>query len=231
MKPGDRVRRRKPALVLFLVVGTVISVSAVFAASVTVTSQKLTAVGSTGLSFSNPPVSTCTISPSESTTIKQAGGTTNYGTNYGLEIQTKNADNYRAFVKFTTQNCNETGASIPATSSIVSATLNLYMYDAPAASRTYSMYRVTGSVWGETTITWNTQPAVEASATSSVTTGTTASVWKGWDITADIRSIRDGGVNRGWMLRDATENNGTQYLGCVLQRPEWRHPQLHQRNH
>ncbi len=210
MKPGDRVRpRRKQGLLLFLVVVAVISISAVFAATVTVTSQKLTEVGTTGLSFSNPPVSTCTISPSESTRVEQTNPNTNYGDNYGLEIQSKNADNNRAFIKFTTQSCNETGVSLPTASSIVSATLNLYMYNAPGTSRTHSMFRVTGTDWVETTLTWNNQPTVAASATSSVTTGTTANVWKGWDITADVRSIRDGGVNRGWMLRDASENSGT----------------------
>lgn len=214
MKPGDRVRhRRKPTLMLILIAGAVISISTVFAATVTVTSQKLTAVGTTGLSFSNPPVSTCTISPSESARVEEANPTTNYASNFALEIQTKSADNNRAFVKFTTQNCNETGATIPATSSIVSATLNLFMYTAPTTSRTHSIYRVTGTIWGEGTLTWNNQPAVATSATSSVATGTTAGVWKGWDITADIRSIRDGGVNRGWMLRDASENSGTLYSG------------------
>ena len=67
--------------------------------------------------------------------------------------------------------------------------------------------------WTETGVTWTNQPAVAASATSSVVTGTTSNVTLTWTVTADVQAFVDGTTNRGWRLIDQTESSGAARLG------------------
>ncbi len=67
--------------------------------------------------------------------------------------------------------------------------------------------------WTETGITWTNQPAVAASATSSVVTGTTSNVTLTWAVTADVQAYVDGTANNGWRIKDLTENSSTARTG------------------
>lgn len=66
---------------------------------------------------------------------------------------------------------------------------------------TFSVFRVTGK-WSASTVTYNTKPAVAASATA---TGSTTGLSITFDVTADVQSWCNGVANYGWRL-SATAN-------------------------
>ncbi len=141
--------------------------------------------------------------------VNQNSGNTNYGTNTTMLVRsttagTPNANN-RSFVQFDV-------SSIPAGATIQTATVRLYLQTAPTASRNYDMNRATAS-WVESGaggITWNNQPAVAASATSTIATGTASGVWLEWDATSDVQGFISGTYsNYGWRVMDQVENSAT----------------------
>ena len=101
-------------------------------------------------------------------------------------------------------------SSIPAGSTVDSATLTLCATAVPGATRTYDAHRVTAS-WVETTLTWNNQPSVAASATDSVTTPA-APGCMAWTVTSDVQLWVDGTANNGWRVSDSVEGQGTKYI-------------------
>jgi len=126
--------------------------------------------------------------------------------------------NQRSFVQFDI-------SSIPASSTVSSATLTLCATAVPGSTRTYDVHGVTAS-WGETTITWSAQPAVAASATASATTPASAGCMS-WDVAADVQAWVNGtATNYGWRVKDQTEDaNGlasqfrTHENATVAERP------------
>ncbi|MDP2953077.1 MAG: DNRLRE domain-containing protein, partial [Chloroflexota bacterium] len=113
--------------------------------------------------------------------------------------------NQRTFLQFST-------AGVPPTATVVSATLRLYMFGAPAATGNYDAHRATAT-WAESTITWANQPAVAASASATTATGTTANVWLGWTVTSDTQGFVNGSLaNYGWRLKDQVESSATDRL-------------------
>ena len=175
------------------------------AATLGVSSTKLTT--STGASSIAP--TTCTLGAADADSYAdQATAGTNYGTATNLDVRSQSSSrNRRTFVQLNLGAC-----SIPANALITSASLKLFLYAAPTQSRTYEVHRVTGA-WTETGVTWTNQPAVAASATSSVATGTTSNVTLTWTVTADVQAFVDGTTNRGWRLIDQTESSGAARLG------------------
>ncbi|MGB7531773.1 MAG: DUF3344 domain-containing protein [Halobacteriota archaeon] len=130
--------------------------------------------------------------------------------------------------------------------SIDSATLHMYMYDAPPKDRNYSTHRLTNDwVEGTTTgpdppadgVTWNNRTETEpwdtaggdyAPRTSFTATGTTSGVWVDWDVTEDVRSFRGGVLNYGWVVKDMIEDEAnmqkaqfrsSEYIEDVTRRP------------
>ena len=92
-----------------------------------------------------------------------------------------------------------------------SATLTLCATAVPAAARTYNAHQVTAS-WGETTVTWNNQPAVAATPTASAGTPATSGCMT-WMVTTDVQAWVDGTANNGWRISDSVEtNNATTQL-------------------
>ena len=149
---------------------------------------------------------TVTLAAAEDSYVDQNIPDTNYGTNTVIRVRSTtigNPDhNQRTFARFDT-------SGIPPSATVVSATLRLFTYQAPTASRSYDASRVTAS-WGQGSITWNNQPAVAGSATSTVATGTANDVWLGWDVTADVQAFVNGGqANYGWRIKDQVESNPT----------------------
>ena len=140
---------------------------------------------------------------------------TNYGalTNMYVRSTTSGSPdaNQRMFVRFDT-------SGVPAGATIQSAYLRIRMDLAPAASRSYNVHRVAAS-WAETTLTWSNQPAVVASATSTITTGTTANVWLQWTVTADVQAfVSSTATNNGWRIRDQGESSSTNYQSRFIAR-------------
>lgn len=145
---------------------------------------------------------TCTLrsSPADSD-VDQSSPTSNFGTSSDLYVRSKSGNaNRRLFVRLDLSSC-----SIPAGATVTSASLGLFMTSAPGQSRTYEARRVNAS-WVETSITWNTQPAV-VGVTSTVATGTTGSVRLQWNVATDVQAFVSGSAtNNGWRISDQTEN-------------------------
>ena len=113
----------------------------------------------------------------------------------------QSAKDGRSFVEFDV-------SSIPAGSTVNTATLTLCAVAVPTSTRTIDLHRITAS-WVETTLTWNNQPAVAASVTDSTTTpGSPACMT--WDVAADVQLWIDGTANEGWRAKDSVEGQGTK---------------------
>ncbi len=120
----------------------------------------------------------------------------NHGSDTLIEVKSKNGQAARGFVQFDV-------SSIPAGSTINSATLNLCAVLVPNATRAYNVHRVTAG-WAEGTITWNNQPPVAATATDSATTPAAPGCMT-WTVTTDVQAWVDGTANNGWRVRDSVE--------------------------
>ncbi|GEM_PF-1993026 len=135
----------------------------------------------------------------------------NFGTSDSMKVssstQGARQTNQRAFVRFDV-------SSVPSGVTITSATLRLRLTGAPSSSRTYEVHRVSAS-WLEMDpggITWDNQPTVGGSATSTTATGTTDGVWLEWTVTADVQAFMAGSaVNYGWRVNDAAESSSLDY--------------------
>jgi hypothetical protein len=98
-------------------------------------------------------------------------------------------------------------SSIPAGTSIESATLALYYFswgDNNPAGRPLTCYRVTDD-WEEMTVTWNTQPDRESEVTDVCVVPGSPGEWMMWDVTVNVRDFVDGTVpDYGWIIMDET---------------------------
>ena len=100
-------------------------------------------------------------------------------------------------------------SSIPAGSTIDSATLTLCPTRVPDDTRTYNVHRVTAS-WVETTLTWSNQPTVGGTASDSATTPASVACMT-WTLAGDVQAWVDGTANNGWRVSDSVESQGTKY--------------------
>ncbi|MCH7585702.1 MAG: DNRLRE domain-containing protein, partial [Acidobacteria bacterium] len=128
------------------------------------------------------------------TYAKQDKSDENYGTLIKMEIKSQSTKENRSFVRFDI-------SSIPAGATIDSATLTLCATAVPGTTRTYDVHQVT-SGWVETTLTWNLQPTVVATATDSATTPGAPGCMT-WTVTADVQAWADGTTNNGWRVDDS----------------------------
>jgi len=175
------------------------------AALLSVTSESLTV----HMAATSIPPTVCTLSAADADSYVSSGSTSsNFGTATTLNVQAAGilGSDMRTFVRFSLASC-----SIPASSLVTAASLELFLYAAPGAARTYDAHRVTAS-WTETGITWSNQPGTAASVTASVSTGTTDNVTLPWNVTSDVQAFVDGTANNGWRVIDQDENPllGTQ---------------------
>jgi hypothetical protein len=202
-KRGGSLSRGVPLrwLVLVAVLVAVVATGVGFAAALAITPRSLTV----HTAASTVPISTCTLTAAADSYVHANSGGSNFGTATTLQVRSAVtlgllADDKRSFLRFNVSSC-----SIPTNARVESATMTLFMSTAPSQSRTYELHRATAS-WGETTVTWNNQPAVAAVATGSVATGTTANVTRQWNVLADVRTFVDGTItNNGWRIKDQVE--------------------------
>ena len=146
---------------------------------------------------------TVTIPPTDDSYVNQRDPDENYNRHRYLEVKSKSNKNMRTFIKFDI-------SSIPVETTIISAKLRLYMYNAPGSSRIYDIHRVTG-YWTETGITWNNQPNVADSLTDSNSTGTTEK-WLEWDVASDVQGfVNSSYANYGWRIKDRYEDSTISY--------------------
>ena len=130
---------------------------------------------------------------------------TNYGTDVDMDVKSQSTKENRSFVRFDI-------SSIAAGSTVNSATLTTCATAVPGVTRTYDVHQVTSS-WVETTLTWNLQPTVAATATDSTTTPAAPGCMT-WTVTADVQAWIDGTTNNGWRISDSVidgDNNTTKF--------------------
>lgn len=128
----------------------------------------------------------------------------NKGTDTVMLVRSRQSGkNGRSFVEFDV-------SSIPAGSTVNTATLTLCATNVPGSTRTIDLHRFTAS-WVETTLTWNNQLGVAGSVTDSATTpGSPACMT--WYVAADVQLWIDGTANEGWRAKDSVESQGTRYI-------------------
>lgn len=161
--------------------------------------------------------------PSHDAVVYEGDPYRNFGSHGEIGINYRIGFRDRSFIMF---NLN----TIPPGSTIVSAVLNLYMYDVPNSSRTLACYEVAEEPWDESKITWRNQPEATVFVTS-VITGTTPK-----KLSLNVKESlarftwKDNEnyvPNYGWMLRDGNEDIGQE------DDPFWicskEHPQLDKR--
>lgn len=147
------------------------------------------------------PTTTCSVDAAADTYASSLLAPSNFGGETTLRVRSDLLDNRRSFVRFDIGSCSGISSA-----EIKSATLRLRLSVAPPTSRTYAAHRITAA-WTETGLTWNNQPAVGASPTSSAATGTTSNVTLAWDVTADVAAFVAGtATNNGWRVNDQTES-------------------------
>ena len=140
----------------------------------------------------------------EDAQVKENRANQNTGNATLMNVRSHNNNrNHRSFAKFDI-------SSIPAGSTINSATLTLCATQVANATRTYNVHRVTGT-WAEGTITWNNQPTVAGVITGSAATPPTPACMT-WTVTTDVQAWVDGTANNGWRVSDSVEDSPTRRI-------------------
>lgn len=143
--------------------------------------------------------------PSDDAVVYEGAPDQNFGDHWEMGINYRDGFRDRTFIMFDL-------SSIPPGSIIISATLNIYMYDAPNLSRTLACYEV-AKKWYEYRITWNNQP----SATSFVASTSTGTKPKLLSLNVKnslakfvAKDVFEYVPNYGWMLKDSAEGSGSE---------------------
>ena len=138
--------------------------------------------------------------PSADSHVYQFSSGTNYGTATTMSVQARTAQCKRALVRFDVP-------SIPAGSTINSATLELYA-TAASGGAVLNVHRIT-SEWSETGVTYADQPSFASAADASIGSGGTAG-WKVWDVASVVRDWAEGiSPNYGLMVKFNVETGLT----------------------
>jgi hypothetical protein len=182
--------------VILLVALTVVGAGIAYAATLNVASAHLWA-GSQTLTKSS-----CTLSPATTDTfVNEASTSQTNGSATTLDVLGDTPSRKYSYVQFDLSGC-----AIPTTGGADSATLSLFMTNAPKGSLTLSASRVT-SAWSNST-TWSSQPTT-AAATDSVSSGTTGNVLVTFTVTSDVDDFIKGvSSNLGWRISESGSFQG-----------------------
>jgi hypothetical protein len=144
----------------------------------------------------------------------------NKGNGVTLQVQSNTGRNNRPYLRFDL--LTKCVPAIASTATVRKATLRLTLNGAPSASRTYNLNRVTSpcieaatTCWTEGGLTWNNQPTVAASATSTLalTSSSTTNQYYAFDVTADVVAMVAQTVsNYGWRIADSAEGNASSVI-------------------
>jgi hypothetical protein len=194
----------KRLLLLGLVATIAIGTATGFAATLNVGSHHLWA-GSQTLTKG-----TCTLSgtgQSVDTYVNQGSSGTSYGTSTTLSTQPDSGSRKYAYILFDLSKCSP---AIPTTGGADSATLTLRITSSAFfGARTLTLTPVTSSWSGSTT--WNSQPSVDGSATTTFSSGRSANTVD-VPVTIDVDAFIKGQTNYGWRISD---NGGSGFLDTV----------------
>lgn len=147
------------------------------------------------------------ISAIDDTFIDEKNPSSTHGSSSDLNVRSKSTnDDQRSLVKFDT-------SSLSSGTSVIKATLRLFMNDDPPSSRSYDLYRIT-SAWNENTVNWTSKPTTAPGTTDSTDTEITPNVWLEWDVTPDVQEFINGTfTNYGWMIQDSSEEAASGQQG------------------
>lgn len=186
-------------LVLILVATLAIGTGVGFAATLGVGSNHLWA-GSQALTKG-----TCTVTGATDTSVNEASPASTGGTATTLSVNPDTGSRAWAFLDFDLSSC-----ALPTTGGADSATLSLYVTNAPQRSFTLTLAKVS-STWS-TALTWNAAQSLSyAGATTATTVGTSSGVWVTFTVTGDVDAFIKGGTNNGWrIVESGTTQNATK---------------------
>jgi hypothetical protein len=181
-------------LLVLLALTLAVTATVAYAATLTVSSWHLWA-GSQTLTKA-----TCTVTGAQvDTYVDQSNPTASFGAAATLNLIPSGDAPREAwtFVTFDLSSC-----AIPTTGGADSATLSLYLSNAPTTTFNFDATRVT-SAWAGT-LTWNQAQTLTyaGSTTTSVASGTTNGVRLSFPVTIDADSFIKGGSNFGWRISD-----------------------------
>jgi len=162
----------------------------------------------TGASKTYGSPATCTLTAVADASVNAALASTNFGTNTQLNVSPNSVATQRALLRFDLGGCSP---AIPADAIVQSATLQLTVASAVLATWTIDLRSVTAT-WTESGVTWNNQPAVAGSITSSagVTVGQAAGTVVSWTAISDVQSLMAGAAtDYGFRLSDSAEGTLT----------------------
>ena len=196
--------RRPRVFLLVLVVVSVVTACTAFAASLGVTSSKLTTWHSATAVVCNP--STVTASANADSYADQDNASSNFGTSTIMKVRAQLTvlgigGNSRALVRFTLP-------AIPDLCTVTGATLRLFASSSDSG-RTLEAVRV-NAAWTEGGVNWNNKPATTGTAVS-VSSG---SGYRSWAVTSMVTAMYSG-TNNGFLVRDDAES---PLLGAPEQR-------------
>jgi hypothetical protein len=130
--------------------------------------------------------------------INQGSPTDSKGSDSTLKVMSKSGSNLRALVRFATP------TNVPEGCAVQTATLRMFA-GSSASGRTLQALPVIGP-WAEGSVTWGNQPATGGPVASA----TSGSGYRQWDVTAQVQAMFDGGVNHGFLIRDAVEGEDAE---------------------
>ena len=175
-------------LVLILVATLAIGTGVGFAATLGIGSNHLWA-GSQTLTKG-----TCTVTGATDTFVNEASKNASYATSTTLDLLPDTNSHKWSFLAFDLSSC-----ALPTTAGADSATLSLYLTNAPTTSFTLTLAKVV-STWA-TSLTWTqAQSLTYAGATTTATVGTSTGVWVDFTVTGDVDAFIKGGTNNGWRI-------------------------------
>jgi len=195
----NRIRRpRALRAVALVVLGLASQIGSGAAASISIDNAALTVATRT-----YGAQRTCTLVAVADTYVNTALGTSNFGGLTTILINADSTTTERGFVRFDLSTCSPT---IPSDALVRTATLQLTLSVAALATRTYDLRRATAG-WVESTVTWNSQPAVAGvTASTTVTLGTVIGSVVTWTATGDVQAYVTGAsTDLGWRIGDASE--------------------------
>ena len=92
--------------------------------------------------------------------------------------------------------------TIPAGCDVVTATLRLYA-SSYKDGRTLQAVPL-ATAWTENLVTWGNQPATSGTAATT----TSGFDYREWTVTSQVQAMYTPGANHGFLIRDASENDG-----------------------
>jgi uncharacterized repeat protein (TIGR02543 family) len=139
---------------------------------------------------------TLSIVPAADAQVASGYPTSNYNTsNLYVQSAASGYGNERSWLRF------DLGSTLPAGATATGARLKLYQWRASGVGLPVAVHGSSDTTWGETAITWNTQPAFDTAALATQTISTT-DTWYTWDVGAYV--VGNSAVS--FVAKPVTEN-------------------------